>query len=79
MADTIKLFSDTNVGSTIVLVGVADSIADLIAEHESIGRNVAQIHVEPMSMGELGEIVQRGFEHAGLDYEPGVDQRIAAW
>ncbi len=77
MADTIKLFSDTNVRSTIVIVGVAESIGELIAEHESISRNVAQIQVEPMTVQELSEIIQGGFERVGLEYESGLDARIA--
>ena len=34
MADTIKSFSDFNVDSTIIIVGVAESIAELISEHQ---------------------------------------------
>lgn len=79
MADTIKLFSDTDVQATIVLVGVAESVGDLIHEHQSISRNIAPLHVEPMQPAELAEIVQRGFGHAGLDFEPGVDIKIASW
>jgi hypothetical protein len=30
-----------------------------------------------MTTAELSEIVQRGFAYAGLDFEPGVDKRIA--
>ena len=77
MADTIKLFSDTNVLSTIILVGVAESIGELIAEHQSISRNIAQILVEPMTVEELQEVVQKGFQHAGLSYERGLDHKIA--
>jgi hypothetical protein len=32
-----------------------------------------------MSVGELSEIVQRGFNHAGLDWETDVDSKIATW
>lgn len=77
MADTIKLFSDTNVRSTIVLVGVAESIDELVTEHRSIARNIAQIQVKPMTVEELSEIVQKGFERAGLGCEGGLDRRIA--
>lgn len=77
MADTIKLFADTDVRSTIILVGVAESIDELIAEHQSIGRNIAQIQVEPMSVDELSEIVQKGFERTGMTSEEGLDHRIA--
>ncbi len=66
MADTIKLFSDTGISSTIILVGVADSIGELIAEHQSISRNIAQIAVEPMTTTELAEIVRKGYDHVGI-------------
>jgi hypothetical protein len=77
MADTIKLFSDTNVTATIVLVGVAESIGELIAEHQSISRNIAQVQVDPMSIPELRQIVEEGFARAGLQFEPDLDERIA--
>lgn len=77
MADTIKLFSDMDVRSTLVLVGVAESIGELIEEHESISRNIAQIQVEPMTVEELSEIIQSGFKRASLDYEADIDRRIA--
>lgn len=77
MADTIKLFSDTDMDSTVVIVGVADSLADLIAGHESVTRNIAPVQMPPMQLTELAEIVQKGFTHAYLRWEPGVDTRIA--
>jgi Cdc6-like AAA superfamily ATPase len=77
MADTIKLFSDTDVQSKIMIVGVAESIAELIGEHPSISRNIAEILVEPMTGAELREIIKRGFEIVGLSFEEGLDERIA--
>lgn len=77
MADTIKLFSDTDVSATIVLVGVAESIEELIAEHLSISRNIAQVPVEPMGRDELKGIIHKGFELAGMDFEAGLDDEIA--
>jgi ABC-type multidrug transport system ATPase subunit len=38
MADTIKALSDHDVSVTIVIVGVADSVDDLLSQHESIER-----------------------------------------
>jgi Cdc6-like AAA superfamily ATPase len=77
MADTIKLFSDTNTKSTLVIVGVADSIEELFSEHQSISRNVAQIQVAPMTRDELMEIVRKGFARVGMNFEEGLDERIA--
>src|SRR5258705_3162864 len=38
LADTIKSLSDHSVDATMMLVGVADSVDTLIAEHESVQR-----------------------------------------
>jgi len=77
MSDTIKLFADTGVNATIILVGVADSIADLVTEHQSISRNLAEIPVEPMTKSELAGIVGKGYEFVGLHYDDRLPGQIA--
>lgn len=77
MADTIKSFSDANVDCKLVLVGVAESIVELISEHQSISRNMKQIMVEPMTIDELAQIIQKGYKFVGLHYEDGLDIKIA--
>jgi hypothetical protein len=68
-ADTIKALSDDLVGATVVLIGVADDLDQLVKEHQSIERALVQIHMPRMSAGELAEIVTRGMEHARLGVE----------
>jgi len=65
-ADTIKTLSDELPDATVVLVGVADDVEQLIAEHLSIERALVQIHMPRMSHAELAEIVSRGMERARL-------------
>ncbi|MBK5259311.1 MAG: ATP-binding protein [Thermoanaerobaculia bacterium] len=65
MADTIKSLSDHSVDTTVVLVGVADSVDNLIAAHQSVERALVQVHMPRMSVAELYEIVDRGL--SGLD------------
>lgn len=77
MADTIKFFSDHSVRSTLVLVGVGKSLSDLLQEHLSISRNLAQVPVEPMTMSELAMVVQNGCKYVGLTFEEGLDSEIA--
>ncbi len=77
MTDAIKLFSDNETRCTIILVGVGSSIEGLVTSHESISRNVDYVLVEPMAAHELAEIIRSGFASAGLDFEPGLDFRIA--
>jgi len=66
MANTIKASSDQRVPLTIVLVGVADTIDELISQHESIDRNLVQIQMPRMSSEEVKEIVEGGLK--ALDF-----------
>ena len=61
-ADAIKSLSDQLPAATVVLVGVADDVEELVAEHQSIERALVQIHMPRMSAGELAEIVTRGID-----------------
>ena len=66
-ADTIKTLSDFNLDTTLILVGVADDVDDLITEHESINRCLVQIHLPRMSISELEEIITFGIENVGME------------
>ena len=48
LADTVKTLSDHAVTSTLVLVGVARSIGELVGEHASIVRALVQIEMPRM-------------------------------
>jgi Cdc6-like AAA superfamily ATPase len=65
-AETIKTLSDRVVAATIVLVGVADDINELIREHRSIERALVQIRMPRMSRAELAEIATKGIEAAQM-------------
>lgn len=64
---------------TFGLVGVATTIQDLIAEHESVARQLADgaVHVEPMSQGELHEIIGRAM--GALSGKYNFDKGAADW
>lgn len=69
-ADTIKTLSDHSVGATVVLVGVADTVEQLIGEHQSVERALVQIPMPRMSVGELEEIVKTGLSRLEMEIEP---------
>jgi Cdc6-like AAA superfamily ATPase len=77
LADTIKYFADNRVRSTLLLVGVGQTLSDLLREHPSVARNVAQIKVEPMAIEELAQIIQKGYKSCGMIFQPGLDNEIA--
>lgn len=56
-ADTIKVLSDYAAPVTVILVGVADSVDQLIAGHQSVERALVQVPMPRMSDEEIREIV----------------------
>jgi len=77
LADTIKSLSDHSVETTLVVIGVADSINDLIAEHQSIERAIIQIHMPRMSESELLQIIDTGMARVGMEIDVEARGRIA--
>jgi hypothetical protein len=57
MSETIKHLSNSPTHCTIILVGVADNVTDIISEHQSISRALVQIRMPRMHPDELKEIV----------------------
>lgn len=76
LADTIKTLSDHTVNTTLILVGVADSVDDLIAEHKSIERALVQVPMPRMSAEELSQIIDKGLSAAGMSMESAARQWI---
>ena len=70
VADTIKTMSDASVPATLVLVGVAESVDDLIDGHESVLRNLIQIPMPRMTSDELRQIVESRLPKLGMSIEP---------
>ena len=59
MAETIKLLSDVSPNTTIVLVGIADTIQGLLDHHLSVQRSVRQVEMPRMTPGEIDDIVTK--------------------
>jgi len=76
-ADLIKALSDRSADATIILVGVAEDIDELIASHASVDRCLRQLRLPRMSDEEIIQIVQRGLRVAGFQPAPrNVERRI---
>jgi Cdc6-like AAA superfamily ATPase len=75
-ADLIKSLSDYVVDATVVLVGVADDVDDLVAEHRSIERALEEILMPRMSVQESLQIVQKGLAGIGMLIEQNPLDRI---
>lgn len=77
MAATIKNLSDHSVNTTLLLVGVADTLDELIAEHKSIERALVQVQMPRMTNDELKEIVNRGLQSIDMTIEDYAKDLIA--
>lgn len=76
-ADTIKQISDRGVRMLFMLVGVSDSLEQILGEHQSIQRNLVALPLPLLSDERVGELVARGAAEAGLEFPPALAQRIA--
>lgn len=62
VSDTIKALSDSAAPATVILIGVADSVDQLIEGHRSIERSLVQVPMPRMSETETEQIVLKGLE-----------------
>ncbi len=76
MADTVKSLSDHLVETKLVIVGVADSIDQLIGEHESVQRAFEEVNMPRMSEDEVIEVVEKGLLEAEMKVAPAARTRI---
>lgn len=78
LADTVKTLSDNAIGTTLIMVGVGDSIDQLFSEHRSIERNIVQVLMKRMIKSELLEIIDKRLAQCeGLAIEETARDRIA--
>lgn len=70
MSHTIKAVSDDKTANaTIVLVGVAEDVALLVEEHNSISRNITEIKMPRMSKKEMDEIIDQRYPKVAITIE----------
>lgn len=74
--DVIKALSDYSVPSTVILVGVADTVTRLIKDHASIDRALVQIPMPRMSDDELTQILTSAAEALDMDISDEAIQKI---
>lgn len=66
IANTIKALSDTGAVATLVIVGVADNVRELIASHESIERCTEEVLMPRMGNDELRDIIEKRLSQLGM-------------
>jgi Cdc6-like AAA superfamily ATPase len=76
LSDTIKALSDHAVPVTLILVGVANSVEKLIANHPSIQRALVQIPMKRMAPADAREVITKGLERLGMIIDDNAANRI---
>lgn len=67
-AHLIKELYDFAVHTTVILVGVADNISELIEDHASIGRAIVDVPLSRMSEQELKEIIDQRAKQTPMNF-----------
>lgn len=75
-ADLIKSMSDNNTNSTLVLIGIADSIESLIGSHQSLERCLKQVKLPRMKNDECVEIINIGLQKLEIRIENSIREKI---
>lgn len=69
VADTIKALSDFGAAASLLLIGVASSIDELVIGHQSIERALVQIPMPRMSNDEIAQIFDKGMQRLGMQMD----------
>ncbi len=77
LADTIKQLSDRGVPLLFMLIGVSDSLEQLLGEHPSIQRALVGVPLKLLSDADIAAIIERGAKAAGLTFPPELVQDVA--
>jgi Novel STAND NTPase 1 len=78
IAEAIKNLSDVGARVTLLIVGVADDLDELLGRHPSIQRNVVGVHLSLMNETELSQLIRAGEKAADIVFEDEVRARIVA-
>jgi hypothetical protein len=66
--DLIKALSDYEVDATVVIVGVSDTVDDLVRDHASIVRSIVQVQLPRMDERELKEILEKASKVLNIEF-----------
>ncbi|WP_026706106.1 nSTAND1 domain-containing NTPase [Flavobacterium soli] len=75
-ADLIKAFSDNSTNTTVVIVGIADDVNELIGNHQSLERCMKQIKMPRMSESESEEIIVKGLQKLEISINESTKKQI---
>ncbi len=74
--DLIKTCSDFAISVTLVLVGVAETVNQLVENHASISRAITHIYLPRMDARELGDIIEKGENALNMRFNEAAKRHI---
>lgn len=78
LADTIKQVSDRAVPLSFLIVGVSDSLEDILGSHPSIQRNILPLPLPLLTDDQIEGILVRGGREAGVEFPPDIRRSIVS-
>ncbi len=79
LAELFKNLTDSSIPVTLLVVGVAENLDQLLGKHPSIQRSLVPVHLPLMSDQEIARLLQAGAENAGIAFAPEVVERIGSF
>ncbi len=76
VANTLKSLSDFGVNVTVIIVGVADNVSELVEGHTSLPRCIEQVPMRRMDETERREVLDKRIPRLGLTMEEGAIARV---
>jgi Cdc6-like AAA superfamily ATPase len=76
LAELIKNMSDASAPVTLLLIGVAEDVDDLLGKHPSLQRTLVTVPLPLMTPAEIEAIIVGGEQKSGRRFAPFVRQRI---
>ncbi|WP_449231678.1 AAA family ATPase [Azospirillum doebereinerae] len=77
LAELFKNLTDSSIPVTLLVVGVAENLDQLLGKHPSIQRSLVPVHLPLMTDQEIGRLIQAGAQNANISFAPDVVQRVA--
>lgn len=78
LADTVKQLSDRGVPLLFMIIGVSNSLEQLLGQHPSIQRNVVAVALPLLPDDSIAEIIEKGAAQAGLTFPTELVSSLAA-
>lgn len=76
LAELFKNLTDSSIPVTLLVVGVAENLDQLLGKHPSIQRSLVPVHLPLMTDREIDRLIQAGAENAGIAFAPDAVERI---